>query len=354
MSPSDSVAANRTKDHPFESDSPILSKQAIDNEKILSGPYWGELRTFLAIAKSKSLTRAAEHLNTSHMTVGRELRRLQDRIGAQLAVVSQSGVRITERGRELAKLLLQFDQTLFSVANDLRTETKFSEGIVRVSITDGLGVAFMVPAIERLVHDFPKLHIHLKSTSNLKSLRENQTDIMLGFAEEEASDLTSIPLGWLHFLPVASKVYIAAHGMPDLSSLGGHSFVDSELYSAKSPVWQKWQNLVLEGQTACQCDSSVSYGMMVKKGVGIGLLGNYILFDPAFVPLELDCRLSLRMYLIWVTERLESKPVRIVKNLMESTFGPSNPWFSETIHLECKVPSYNIGLANFSNLPVQT
>jgi hypothetical protein len=56
---------------PFDPDQRNLVRSPLDNENILSGQFWGELRVFLAVAKAKSFNRAAEILNTSHPTVSR-------------------------------------------------------------------------------------------------------------------------------------------------------------------------------------------------------------------------------------------------------------------------------------------
>jgi hypothetical protein len=77
------------------------------------------------------------------------------------------------------------------------------------------------------------------------------------------------------------------------------------------------------------CDASISYGMMVKAGNGIGLLSNYTMMDPAFRPLDLDVHVKLRLHAVALTERLEAKPVRIVMGLLEELFSAQNPWFLE-------------------------
>ena len=78
-------------EHPFRNGAPSISRLAIEDGALLSGRYWGELRTFLAVAKARSLNRAADELGVSRMTAGREIRRLQDTIGAQLIVFTKTG-----------------------------------------------------------------------------------------------------------------------------------------------------------------------------------------------------------------------------------------------------------------------
>ena len=141
---------------PFQSDQRVLNQTPLDSEKILSGQFWGELRVFLAVAKAKSFNRAAEILNTSQPTVSRQVKRLQDVMGSQLFFPTQQGVRLTPKGEELAQALTKLDVALFSLTNDLKAETKQAEGMVRVSITDGLNTFFVAPALREFASAYPR------------------------------------------------------------------------------------------------------------------------------------------------------------------------------------------------------
>src|SRR5215475_6497057 len=99
-------------------------RSPLDNEDILSGQFWGELRVFLAVAKAKSFNRAAEILNTSQPTVSRQVKRLQDMMGSQLFISTPRGVKLTQKGEALAKALSRLDQTLYSITSDLRAESR--------------------------------------------------------------------------------------------------------------------------------------------------------------------------------------------------------------------------------------
>ena len=336
--------------HPFDSRASSLSGSAIENPQILSGKYWGELRTFLALAKAKSLNKAAEELGTSHMTVGRDIRRLQDVMGAQLVVLSKAGAKLTARGERLTKTLLRFDQELFSLSNDLKNETRNAEGLVRISMTDGLGAIFVVPALRDLSVRFPRLQIQMKSTVNFRSLRENQTDLMIGFSGDPSSDLICKRLGYLHFLPFATRSYIERKGVPTIDNIEEHEFVDSEIYSSQAPIWKTWHELTARGRIAHYCDASISYGLMVKAGLGIGLLGNFNALEASGVPLALETKVTLPLFLIGVAERLESKPVSIVANFLTDIFGPHNPWFSPDLKTEVTDEDYNQGYRMLFNL----
>jgi DNA-binding transcriptional LysR family regulator len=338
-------------EHPFKTGARSISKLAIEDRSLLSGRYWGELRTFLAVGKAKSLNRAADELGVSRVTAGREIRRLQDAIGAQLVVFSKSGTALTPRGEDLVRALQRFDQVIHTLASDLRAEFTGAEGSVRLSVTDGIGVLFVVPGLRRLSQTYPRIRVELKSPQNYLTLLENQTDLMVGFARETHKDVTSVRMGTLHFMPIATRCYVERMGMPTLDNIEQHHFIGSGRYSSKVEIWAPWRKLVERGYVSFCCDAPITYGMMVKAGLGIGLMGSFTVLEPAVVPLDLDCSIPIPLYLTALTERLQSKPVRVVFDFVQSLLGPENPWLTEELNLDATRSSqFNEGYLQLFNL----
>jgi DNA-binding transcriptional LysR family regulator len=336
-------------DNPFTTGAPSISKLALEDGVLLSGRYWGELRTFLAVAKARSLNRAADEIGVSRMTAGREIRRLQDTIGAQLIVFTKTGAALTRRGEGLARALQRFDQEIHALTSDLRAELRQAEGVVRLSVTDGIAVVFIVPALRRLALNFPRIRVELKTPQNYLSLAENRTDLMVGFAPEAHQDMTSVRLGTLHYLPIASRSYIERRGRPTPDNLCDHSFIDSDRYSAKGSAWGPWRRLVEQGTVSHCCESPIGYGMMVKAGLGIGLVASVHVLEPTVLPLDLDCAIALPLHLTALTERMESKPVKIVFDFVLSVLGESNPWLAREVNLKAEDASISEGYAMLFN-----
>ena len=221
---------------------------------------------------------------------------------------------------------------------------------MRVSITDGLNVLFAAPSLERFSEEYPKIQVHLKSPLNILNLRENQTDMMIGFSPVESSDIVFRKLGQLHFIPIATKDYIRKHGLPTRGNMEQHAFLQSEYYLAKTGLWDGWQQIVARGRITHYCDNSFAYGMLVKAGQGIGLLPSYVLAEPCFVPLECDLRIPVPIYLIALTDRLHARPVRLVFDWLSDIFGPNNPWFSDEFRLNNPPSIYDAGFRKMFNL----
>jgi DNA-binding transcriptional LysR family regulator len=334
----------------FDKKQQAFNGSPLDDENVLSGQFWGELRVFLAVAKTKSFNRAAEITNTSQPTVSRQVKRLQDVVGSQLFIATARGVKLTQKGEALAQALCRLDHTLYSITSDLRAETSEAEGTVRISITDGLSTLFAAPALDQFSARYPKIQMHLKSPINIMSLRENQTDIMIGFSPAESPDIRFRKLGQLHFIPVAAKDYIQKRGLPTRNNLEEHLFLQSEYYLARTGLWEGWQQAVARGRIAHYCDNSFAYGMLVKAGQGIGLLGSYTLVEPCFVPLEIDLRISVPLYLIALTDRLNARPVRLAFDWLSEVFGGNNPWFSDEFKLNNPPSVYDAGFRKMFNL----
>jgi DNA-binding transcriptional LysR family regulator len=336
--------------HPFDQEQQSFNKSSLDDETLLSGQFWAELRVFLAVAKTKSFNRAAEITGTSQPTVSRQVKRLQDVVGSQLFISTPRGVKLTKKGDALARALSRLDHTLYSITSDLKAETSEAEGVVRVAITDGLNALFAAPALHHFSAQYPRVQLHLKSPLNVMNLRENQTDMMIGWGPSEATDIQFRKLGQLHFIPIAAKEYIRAHGLPTRDNLERHMFLQSQYYMAKTGMWDSWQRAAARGRIAHWCDNSFAYGMLVKAGHGIGLLASYTLVEPCFVPLELDLRISVPIYLMALTERLNARPVRLVFDWLGEVFGGENPWFSDEFRLNNPPSEYDAGFRKMFNL----
>lgn len=335
---------------PFDEEQQSLNKSPLDEETLLSGQFWGELRVFLAVAKSKSFNRAAEMTNTSQPTVSRQVKRLQDVVGSQLFISTPRGVKLTKKGEALAQALSRLDHTLHSITSDLKSENDEAEGVVRVSITDGLNALFAAPALVNFSAQYPKIQVHLKSPLNHIDLRENQTDVMIGFTPSVSSDIQFRKLGQLHFIPVVSKDYIRQYGLPTANNLEQHLFIQSEYYLAKTGMWDDWQRAVSRGRVAHHCDNSFAYGMLLKAGLGIGLVGSYSMMEPSAVPLEIGLRISVPLFLLALTERLNARPVRLTFDWLGDVFGPNNPWFNDEFKLNNPPSAYDAGFRKLFNL----
>src|SRR3954469_15615270 len=240
---------------PFDPARERLNQMPLNDPRLLSGPYWDELRTFLAVAKSKSFNRAAAMLNVSQPSVSRSIRRLQSMVGSQLVLASKKGVVLTDRGRDLAEALVAFDERISTISKNLNAETKEAAGIVRFSSTEAMAGLFVIPALQKFSRQHPKINLHIRNITNMMGFRDNQSDIVLGFSPSGQPGVESRAVGFMHLIPYASKKYVSRYGLPTRQNLTDHQFLDAEYYSSRTEAWSAWRAAVEQGATAHLCDN---------------------------------------------------------------------------------------------------
>jgi DNA-binding transcriptional LysR family regulator len=292
------------------------------------------LRVFLAVAKAKSFNRAADALNMSQPTVSRAVRRLQDVMGAQLAIPTQAGITLTRQGEELARSLHDLDQKLFEISNDLNAETRTAEGTVRLACSEALAGFFIAPALFSFSEIYPKIRLQICTPKDRRDFRANQADVMISVVPMVSSDIVSRQLGYLHLLPVVCQPYIERYGVPTYSNLSSHCFLQVEPCSQRGGLWDAWLDLIAKGVVTHTCDNLITYSLMVKNGLGIGLVSTCAMSDPTAVPLELGVHIRTPIYVLAPAERLGTKAVQVVFDWLSELFSESVPWFSPDLKLE--------------------
>lgn len=317
----------------FDQSQKDLNKAPLDDPRVLSGPFWAQLRVFLAVAKAKSYNKAGDELGMSRQTVAREIRRLQDLLGAVLLVPSRNGIQLTQRGQDLATKLLSLDQMFFSLYHEMRADTREAEGQVRITATEAMTGFFIVPALVSFNARYPRIHARLRNPVNLVSFPDNLTDVMVGFGPLKGEGLQSRAAGFLHLIAVASRSYVEEHGMPSWDNLESHRFIDADYYASETPTFAPWRKAVSRGVTAHHCDNPFAYGLMVKAGLGIGLLSSFVMSDPDFLPVGMGVHVTLPIYIHAQAERLKSRPIRIVFDWLAEIFSAERPVFRPELNL---------------------
>jgi LysR family transcriptional regulator, low CO2-responsive transcriptional regulator len=141
-----------------------------------------QLRIFLAVAKLKSFTRAAEELGMSQPDVSIHVRHLQDEVGINLFEIIGKKTYLTQVGEVLKeKAAAIFSQ--LQEANQLLCDMK---GLSRGSFHVGAGTTIAMYILPKPISDFgikyPGINIHLK-TANSGTIERmvSAMDLELGF-----------------------------------------------------------------------------------------------------------------------------------------------------------------------------
>lgn len=174
-----------------------------------------DLTALFAVAEARSFTRAAARLGTSQSAVSHAIRRLEAELGVRLLTRTTRNVAPTEAGeRLLARLGPALDDIAAGLAslNELRDKPA---GTIRITTSEGAAASVLWPVLERLLPDYPDIHVELSLESSLTDIVEGRFDAGVRLGEQIAKDMIAVPISLpMRMAVVGSPDYLARHGTP--------------------------------------------------------------------------------------------------------------------------------------------
>ncbi|WP_279480632.1 LysR substrate-binding domain-containing protein [Aureimonas sp. SK2] len=139
-----------------------------------------QLRTFVAIVDTGSFTRAAEEVFKTQSAVSMQVRRLEERLGADLFERNGRAVKLTEDGARL----LTYARRMLALSQEtlLAFDEETIEGTVRIGLPDDYAERFLPEIMARFVRSNPRIELQIacETTSSLiEHVEKNQLDLAL-------------------------------------------------------------------------------------------------------------------------------------------------------------------------------
>ncbi len=268
---------------------------------------WNNIRAFLAVAETGSLSDAATRLNVSQPTLGRYITRLEDKIGEPLFIRSRTGMELTRIGLSLVDdaKAMQAEADRFSL-KAAGQETSIS-GTVRITASDVVATYLLPEILVDLKNSHPEIDIELVPSNRVENLLSRDADIAVRMVRPTQNDLIASKVNEMSIGTWAAKSYLLKHGTPtSFEHLFGHQIIG---YDRHDMMLKQMSDLGIKADRALftfRTDDQVAYWELVKAGAGIGFGSNYIARQtPDLVRLVPD--LQLQPLPMWLTSHIELK-----------------------------------------------
>lgn len=142
-----------------------------------------QLRYFVAVARERNFTRAAETLNIAQPPLSRQIQQLEHEIGVRLIERGSRPVRLTEAGRliyDQAVVALEHVEQMTEMARRLVAtgRTRLSVGFVSSTL-----YGYLPEVIRRYRHERPEVELSLTEMTSLEqivALKEGRIDVGFG------------------------------------------------------------------------------------------------------------------------------------------------------------------------------
>ena len=165
---------------------------------------WSDVRIFLAVARSGTLGAAARALQTSHPTVGRRLRALEQAIGHALFQRTTDGLVLTDEGHGIVALAEQMEEGALAMERRLAGQERNLTGSLRISSTDWFGAYVLPPILADFSNAYPHVDVEILTGTRRFSLAQREADVAFRTVPFETADVVQRRLCRLE-----SGVYIA-------------------------------------------------------------------------------------------------------------------------------------------------
>lgn len=171
---------------------------------------WDDLRIFLAVARSESLSGAARLLRIDPATVGRRIGRLEEGLSARLFQKSPQGYALTDEGLRLIPHAERAEAALLS-ASDALSGASGLTGQIRIGAPDGCANYLLPQIIARICDENPGLEVQIVALPRVFNLSKREADMAVGVSRPEAGRLTVQKLSDYHLHLAACRDYLARH-----------------------------------------------------------------------------------------------------------------------------------------------
>jgi DNA-binding transcriptional LysR family regulator len=159
------------------------------------------LRSFVAVAQTGGVTRAAGFLNLTQSAVSMQLKRLEEMMGLELLDRSNRRIALTGAGEQLlgyARRMVDMNDEMFSRLTD-----QAFEGEVTLGVPHDIVYPFIPRVLQRFNAEYPRVRVKLISlyTSGLRRMfARGECDVILTTEAELGKDgetLIELPLRWI-------------------------------------------------------------------------------------------------------------------------------------------------------------
>jgi DNA-binding transcriptional LysR family regulator len=175
---------------------------------------WDKLRVFYNVAESGSFTRAATRLEISQSAISRQISTFEDRLGVPLFRRHARGLLLTEQGELLFRAAREVFSDLAMVQARITENLKATQGVMKIGVTVGFGVAWVAPRLHKFLALYPDIHVTLRLSDDPVNLTVHESDVAISSSITEDGDLIYRELLSRPLQIYASRNYLFNFGVP--------------------------------------------------------------------------------------------------------------------------------------------
>ncbi|MFO1046831.1 MAG: LysR family transcriptional regulator [Geminicoccaceae bacterium] len=283
------------------------------------------LTAFEAVARTGSITAAADELSLTQGAVSRQIRALEGQLGTTLFVRERQRVRATVGGAAYAREIRDALRKISGASLNLRANP--AGGTLNLAILPTFGTRWLAPRLPRFLAASPGVTINLTTRLAPFDFRLEPLDAAIHFGRADWPGGEMVRLRAEQVIPVCAPQLKTKLGLTRPEDLRAAPL----LHLATRPdAWESWfvaNGVGVEGVHGMLLDQFAMVAQAAIAGLGLALLPDFLIVEElasgALVTvLDRPLRSDGDYWLVWPPERAEHPPLAAFREwLVRETAG---------------------------------
>jgi DNA-binding transcriptional LysR family regulator len=296
------------------------------DQALIAMPSFKAMRSFVAAAKYRSFTRAAEALCVTQAAISRQIRDLETHLGTELFIRSGRDIQLTAAGTALFDAAQLSLLNIFQATERIRRE-KSDKRTLTLCCSPALSGLWLSHRLKDFFSANPDVDLNVITTQHFQGMEPGTTpDIFITKTVDLGPGYLRIPLFHEVVYPVCTPRYLEAH--PELGTLEGMRnsvLLDLNPYGrsqlSEQVDWNVWfalqsQYAQIPGSDSAQYFSSNDYTLLIQmalddQGIALGwdhLVRHLIRQGRLVRPVQEELTFSEALQYLMVNEKKADDP----------------------------------------------
>ncbi|WP_321818375.1 MULTISPECIES: LysR family transcriptional regulator [unclassified Paraburkholderia] len=285
---------------------------------------WDDIRYFLELARTGSLSGAARKLCVEHSTVARRVEALEQSLGLRLFDRLPKGWTLTAEGDALARQATCLDAEAQAFSRAAAGISSLS-GTVRLSAPPVLASHLLVPRLSAMRAQWPNIDLEVMGESRDASLSRGEADLAIRMSRPTASGLAARRVGEMGYGLYAVSGY-QERPESEWEFLG----YDEHLSQVPQQRWLK--QFAGERRFVFRSNDLAALLPAAKAGLGVAVLPCFLAAqDPALRLISNHvCPIVRPLWLVMHPDVRRSPRVRLIAEMVADLIGKTSELSSDT------------------------
>jgi DNA-binding transcriptional LysR family regulator len=231
---------------------------------------WENIRHFLAVAQSGTLSGAARNLKVDHATVSRRLAALEVALDVRLVDRLPRSCRLTAIGKRVFERAVEMEAGAHGIARLAKAAHAPLVGGVTLSAPPVLVAHLLAEHLARFRAENPEIRLSLSAQGQQVSLSRREADVAVRLVRPDEAGSVSRKVGTMAFGLYAHKSY--AH----LAAPERWQFIAFDQSFADMPQQSWLLGIAGDRPVACELNHISEHLIAVRAGVGVAGLPRFL------------------------------------------------------------------------------